>query len=551
MLIIFSFYLLQLITKLHSKEIELKKLSNEKNEYNPYVFNFTLYDYDNNDTIVKYPSIFDTTQLHILVKDENIPGVDEETIAIHIKNNTPFYYVKTYKFDNYDKYYGIIGLSNSSKPGKYYNKSHSYLTYLNITQNEENKKYINFIQNQNEALMIFGKIDSKFDNVNSRMCKCKEQYWSCEISSLRIGVNDIYTSNELGIFSISEEYIIAPKNGGNKTLYYYKNKIKELFNVDCTIAEDKNDKLIFLTCDKYFNYEDLPDLSFVMKNGITIMALSIDLFKILKDYKLVFKIKYRSTDNINEWYLGEPVVKNYNFLLNYTNEDDANLIIVPASLNGFILIIVACVGGFLFLFIFLTIIYCVSKNDKKNVKRRSYFSNWHFGKRNSDIFFAAKNSYIKEKVEENEEEDEKSESSESKSDDKSDNKSDNNKSDNKSGSKSDSKSDSGSDSGSDSKSDSKSSNENNENDKKKEEENMLFKDMNDTIENIENIPDNSLNDNLIINSNSYDMKDKLSINPNNINNNPVHVELSINNYDDEDFDEENELIGKNNIKNNK
>ena len=74
--------------------------------------------------------------------------------------------------------------------------------------------------------------------------------------------------------------------------------------------------------------------------------------------------------------------------------------------------------------------------------------------------------------------------------------------------------------------------------------------MNDTIENIENMPDNSLNDNLIINNSSYDMKDKLIINPNN-NNNPVHVELSINNYDDEDFDEENELIGKNNIKNNK
>ena len=544
MFIIFSFYLLQLITKLYSKEIELKKLSNEKNEYNPYVFNFTLSDYDNNDTIVKYPSIFDTTQLHILVKDENISETDEKTGTIYIKNNTPFYYLKKNKFDNYDKYYGIIGLSNKSEPGNNYDKSYSYLTYLNITQNEENKKYINFIQNENEALMIFGRKDSKFNNANSRMCKCKEQYWSCEISSIRIGVNDIvYTSNELGIFSISEEYIIAPKNGGNKTLYYYKNKIKELFNVDCTLAEDKNDHLINLTCDKYFNYEDLPDLSFVMKSGITIMALSIDLFKILKDYKLVFKIKYRSTGEINKWYLGEPVVKNYNFLLNYTNEDDANLIIVPASLNGFILIIVACVGGFLFLFIFLTIIYCVSKNDKKNVKRRSYFSNWHFGKRNSDIFFSAKNSYIKEKVEENEEEDEKSESSESKSE-KSDDKSDN-KSDNKSGSKSDSKSDSGSDSGSDSKSSG-----NKEDDKKKEEENILLKDMNDTIENIENMPDNSLNDNLIINNSSYDMKDKLIINPNN-NNNPVHVELSINNYDDEDFDEENELIGKNNIKNNK
>ena len=132
---IFSFYLLQLITKLYSKEIELKKLSNEKNEYNPYVFNFTLSDYDNNDTIVKYPSIFDTTQLHILVKDENISETDEKTGTIYIKNNTPFYYLKNNKVDNYDKYYGIIGLSNKSEPVNNYDKIYSYLTYLNITQN--------------------------------------------------------------------------------------------------------------------------------------------------------------------------------------------------------------------------------------------------------------------------------------------------------------------------------------------------------------------------------------------------------------------------------
>jgi len=104
-----------------------------------------------------------------------------------------------------------------------------------------------------------------------------------------------------------------------------------------------------------------------MKGGIQIMALSIDLFKILKNYSLEFKIKYYSHSNPFgiDWYLEEPVVKNYNFLLNYTDENNVELIIIPSSLNGFILIIIACVGGFLFLFIFLTIIYCVSKNDKK------------------------------------------------------------------------------------------------------------------------------------------------------------------------------------------
>ena len=274
-----------------------------------------------------------------------------------------------------------------------------------------------------------------------------------------------------------------------------------------------------MRCD-YFNYEDLPDLSFVMESGFSIMALSIDLFKILKNFTLEFKIKYKNdSEDSNIWYLGEPVVKNYNFLLNYTDRSNVKLLIIPSSLNGFILIIVACVGGFLFLFIFLTIIYCVSKNDKKFAKRKSYFSNWNLGLRNTNnSFISHRNTYIKEKVEENSDEDEKSESSESKSESKSDDKSDSESS------------------GS------------NDSEKRNVEEKKLDDDEENIIENNENIQniniqENNINNNLILNTSVIDTKDKFYINPKN-KINPVHVELSINNYDDEDNDENNELIGK-------
>ena len=50
--------------------------------------------------------------------------------------------------------------------------------------------------------------------------------------------------------------------------------------------------MVNITCD-YFNYEDLPDLYFAMKGGMGVMALSIDMFKILSNFKLELKLKYR------------------------------------------------------------------------------------------------------------------------------------------------------------------------------------------------------------------------------------------------------------------
>ena len=251
------------------------------------------------------------------------------------------------------------------------------------------------------------------------------------------------------------------------------------------------------------------------------MALSIDLFKILNDYSLEFKIKYVNTtgSNNNNWYLGEPVIKNYNFLLNYTDESNVELIIKPSSLNGFILIIVACVGGFLFLFLFLTIIYCVSKKDKK---RKNYFSGWNLkGKKNSDYFYMAKNSYIQEKIEENEEEELKSEESENS--EKSDN---SNNSDNK-----------------DNKSNKSDDNKYNIEEKKLDDDEIEGSGLiNEDYLGI-NIDDNlMINNTNNINNINNENNNRISTNQNN----PINVELSINNYNDENEDEDDLMINHNN-----
>ena len=252
------------------------------------------------------------------------------------------------------------------------------------------------------------------------------------------------------------------------------------------------------------------------------MALSIDLFKILSDYSLEFKIKYVNItgSNNNNWYLGEPVIKNYNLLLNYTDEKNAELTIQPSSLNGFILIIVACVGGFLFLFLFLTIIYCVSKKDKK---RKNYFSKWNKkGKKNSDYFYMAKNSYIQERIEENEEEDQKGEDSENSEKSDNSNNSDN-KDDNKSNTSDDIKNDI--------------------EEKKLDDDEIVGSGLIN-----EDYLGSNIDENLIINNTNNinninnENNNKVTINQNN----PINVELSINNFDDENEEEYDLMINHNN-----
>jgi hypothetical protein len=264
--------------------------------------------------------------------------------------------------------------------------------------------------------MSFGQFDSQFDTGDSYKCQSEfGYYFSCQISSIKIGVNEIYSpatgKQEIGIFSITDEYLLLPSKPGNETVFYYKNKINELFGIECIDENEGTDKMINLTCD-YFNYEDLPDLYFEMKGGIGVMALSVDMFKILANYRLEFKLKYRKYGEdislMNKWILGEPVTKNYNFFVNYTDKEKPYLIIIPSSLNGFILILIATVGGFVFLLIFLTIIYCSAK--KENKMKNNLFEKKRYNSRTN--FYSIDKNYINEAIEEHENELEENEKEE-------------------------------------------------------------------------------------------------------------------------------------------
>ena len=418
---IFFFLLLKiLIVKVFSKSYSLIKENNENNDFTPYIFNLSI---DNQ--LFIYPAYFDMTSFYIHIhdnfKDSKLPSENNIT-NITIGNQT-FYYFNT--SDNFleTKYYASVGLSGIFDEKMFPDYNNSDFSFLNMIQKEEENNgggnldsYISFIQNENnEAIMSFGKFDSQFDTGNSHKCQCESGYYfSCQVLGIKIGVNEIYTPStskiEIGIFSISDEYLILPSKAGNETAFYYKNKIKELFGIECKDESKDSDEMINITCE-YFNYDDLPDLYFEMKGGIGVMALSVDMFKILPSYKMEFKLKYRKKNDgsvNNKWILGEPVTKNYNFLVNYKDKEKPYLIIVSSSLNGFILILVATIGGFVFLFIFLTIIYCSAR--KENKLKNNFYDNKNNNLRKN--FFSIDKNYISDAIEEHENEKEENEKDE-------------------------------------------------------------------------------------------------------------------------------------------
>jgi hypothetical protein len=400
----------------------MKKENSNSNEFNHYIFNLTL---DNQLHI--YPSYFNMCSFYI----HNFDDINhfqvfskENVFNISIHNQT-FNYINT-STGLYNKTYASVGISknfsnfNEFSKIKEYNKT--YFCFLDMIAKEQEKQksyegsFISFVHKENdEAEMTFGEEDTQFDTGISHQCQSEYGYYfSCQVSSVKIGVNEIYSPStarkEIGIFSISDEYIILPNKAGNETIFYYTKKIKELFSAECKDESKENDEMINITCE-YFNYDDLPDLYFEMKGGIGVMALSVDMFKILPSYKMEFKLKYRKKNDgsvNNKWILGEPVTKNYNFLVNYKDKEKPYLIIVSSSLNGFILILVATIGGFVFLFIFLTIIYCSAR--KENKLKNNFYDNKNNNLRKN--FFSIDKNYISDAIEEHENEKEENEKDE-------------------------------------------------------------------------------------------------------------------------------------------
>lgn len=390
----FTFSLKIELSKIPSDDSDPNSIDDDT-EFYPYLFQYSLASSDSNvsfifdtESYISWEESPDKTCQSKKVNHRTLDGQEiigcPENVSNLFKNQTQYTYIKV--DDNTAKgYKGKIGLNYIKNQPIF--SQYNFLKSLDLNQSE---KFINFIQiNNKNATMTFGNedIEDTIKQESSRKCKCKIEdsfishyaYWCCKISTFRSKNVDIYNTDEnksgksiYAIFSISDEFIIAPIGSGEKIMEYYENLIVSIFGATCRNHTLNNIKT--LNCTK-FTYEELPDLSIVLEDEIGLLAIASDLFKVVGSNEVMFKIKVNyQKDKENFWFLGEPIIKNYNLLVNYSDDSSSTIIITPSNLNGFILIVITCVGGFLVLFIFLVIIYCISQKEKTDKEDRELFN---------------------------------------------------------------------------------------------------------------------------------------------------------------------------------
>ena len=257
------------------------------------------------------------------------------------------------------------------------NIKYSYIDLVNSGLNDD-EKYINYIQDSiNTGKIIFGKINEIFDSEQNnkiiKTCSCisppdtEEEneflnFWNCKIDSFVINNNKMPSSYSISlngeiyaIFAIEEEYIIAPKLTGTEVINYYKDLIYNNYDISCKI-ENYTDNTKIMLCDK-FNFAELPDFNIILDGEIYLIALSFDLFKEKNDSHIYFKIILNEKNTKEYWYFGDPIIKNYNLLFNYSKSGKETITIVQSDkYESKTIILFFCISSFVTLLFYIILI---------------------------------------------------------------------------------------------------------------------------------------------------------------------------------------------------
>ena len=119
---------------------------------------------------------------------------------------------------------------------------------------------------------------------------------------------------------------------------------------------------------KRFNFAELPDFNIILDGEIYLIALSFDLFKEKNDTHVYFKILLNEANAREYWYLGDPIIKNYNFLFDYSKPGNETITIVQSDkYESLIIIIFFIISSFItLLFYIFHIVARVKKINKEN-----------------------------------------------------------------------------------------------------------------------------------------------------------------------------------------
>lgn len=350
--------------------------------------------------------VFDTASFYIWKNtpfsnnsDITIPTRYNDKISGKVNNSSNLIWINL-DTKEYQKNFGSIAIPinipNNIKENitKTDNKIYNYLDYI---KDDINQNYINYIQTSiNSGYILFGKKDEIFDvkkNDNEiKTCKCSHpediddvqydflNYWNCKINTFsvdNIKLSSLYSKSINGdiyaIIALSEEYIIAPKKTGEEIINYYKDLIGKK---NCNMESFKTDMKI-LVCKK-FNFAELPDFTITLEGEISLNAFSYDLFKNKNETHIYFKILLNQLDTKEYWYIGDPIIKNYNFLFDYNKHGEEQISIVPSNKYDSFAILLTSGGATVITLIFFGFllfarikINILSKNKKKNQNEKA------------------------------------------------------------------------------------------------------------------------------------------------------------------------------------
>ena len=375
---------------------------NPQSEEEFYPYNFT-----SSDTIDGGIYVFDTASFYTWknIPNKNIYNDEENIITITTKYNEEIkgtigltsnnLNLISLNSRNYSKNFGSICIPKKVpddkikqiedileiKDGRFYN-------YLDLIKNEVSQKYINYIQESIQSgYILFGEKDEIFDikknEKDIKTCECVNpidnddflNYWNCKITSFssdNIILSSLYSKSINGdiyaIFALSEEYIIAPKKTGEEIINYYR----ELIGKKKCSMENYKSNMKRMICEK-INYSQLPDFTIILEGEISLIALSFDLFKNVNESYIYFKILLNELDTKEYWYLGDPIIKNYNFLFDYNTPGKEKITIVSSDKYESLSIIVTFISSsFIGLIFFGFLVFAririniLSKAKKKN-----------------------------------------------------------------------------------------------------------------------------------------------------------------------------------------
>jgi hypothetical protein len=253
---------------------------------------------------------------------------------------------------------GVIGIGRELSKNSFFNYS------CNNSSGGENIILLIYSETQ-KKLQLYGKPNDTFTKDLNKTCNCSnssselKKLWNCEIKSYSINISEIKIENEYIAFSTFCKDIIASSKTGKIILNDYLRIINSRYGEKrCELIEENGFKK--MRCQKLEEFEGIPDFSLITKdNNIKLTAIIDDLFENYNSTFQDFKIIYVNDNNENNiWYIGEPIIKNYNLLFNF---DNGNIIIVESLSFGLFLVYIGFIIGVLILLIFLFMLYNARK----------------------------------------------------------------------------------------------------------------------------------------------------------------------------------------------